>query len=161
MVDNVPHFDGWQETAQRYLQDSQYVLRTCSGRELRDVLVPEVDFPVTVLRQVPPGHLPCGHWSYFWHFEGSLHLSDNGDELVVAFSDSQELFGISAMQAAERPEAERAVQAKLDGLFKSNARHHVVSVQRQGSGSGGGDVEGAWILAGTIVEVMAASELAS
>eukprot|EP00913_Durusdinium_trenchii_P010374 g9727.t1 len=120
----------------------------------------EEDFPLSLKRKQAPTELPCLHTVGFWKFEGHVRIRDSEHVqhvLAISFSESTaRLFGESPEEVARNPEARKMVQEKLIGLFKEpradQQGFHVMSIRRQGSGAGGGDVDAGWILASTAVQ---------
>jgi len=153
----IPWTPNWPREVERWLEEDEFLIRTRHNTPLPEQ-PEETDFPLSVKqRQVRSEHqMPCGHTIPVWKYQGFLQLSDprTTDTLVVLFETRGELFGMHPGQAALDESYNRQFQEKLIGLFKElpEGQFHVLAMRRQGSGAGGGDVSGGWILEGTSVE---------
>eukprot|EP00435_Cladocopium_sp_Y103_P039137 s2658_g10.t1 len=148
----IPFTPNWPD------EEDGILIRTRRNTQLPDQ-VQAADFPLSVKQQQvrSENQMPCGHTIPVWKYQGFLQLSDprNSDTLVLAlvvlFETKEELFGMRPGQAALDETQNRKFQDRLIGLFKElpEGQFHVLAMRRQGSGAGGGDVSGGWILEGT------------
>lgn len=161
-VASIPFSTDWQDDVTRKKQDGlEYLLLTKNNVVVEHAgRLQEEDFPLSLKRKQAPTELPCLHTVGFWKFEGHVRIRDSEHVqhvLAISFSESTaRLFGESPEEVARNPEARKMVQEKLIGLFKEpradQQGFHVMSIRRQGSGAGGGDVDAGWILASTAVQ---------
>lgn len=153
----IPFTPNWPDEVSRWSEEDGILIRTRRNTQLPDQ-VQAADFPLSVKQQQvrSENQMPCGHTIPVWKYQGFLQLSDprNSDTLVVLFETKEELFGMRPGQAALDETQNRKFQERLIGLFKElpEGQFHVLAMRRQGSGAGGGDVSGGWILEGTKVQ---------